>query len=602
MNSLRFKRSKALKGFTLVEILVVVLIASIIFLMVGTVLASTFTLIKTGETRTQLNENARQAINRITKLVQSSTLLPPMDDRNMDGLPDQLPTGAPYNQFGLDAEYNTISGFNDGVPFITAGFLMSGCFSDQMWLQIDKDVILGSPQNLNQGYSIGNISSTAGTILPESLPGYPGYRVAGMRTLIRAAIPFDNTTPYYLASVNVGRQSNMDYGFGNHPLFPKETVIAGRTVSNVLIEDQFYRLRQYEDTTGSTNPGVNQSARGSLSLSGSDAYSHEAAIPIAGNITGLRFEYLHEVPLYAAEPNGDPIMIDTNDNGTPDSYVKVGSKLMPIDVCDNTKIIYDMNNTVGSEFRNWAMDDWLIINSTVRPLDFKGYVQLPDGSIQFKDLRFDVEDLTGVNNDDGFRADGTDGGNGDGIPDGDGIADDPVPLWWVPYIKAIRVTVVASPQTIIKERRDATGKTTFDGSNGVVYRLDSPVPYTTNRNLANPPVGSLPPVLQPLIFPVTNRKDLYIGEGKDVILSSTIYPTNLPRENPVINPIDYRLSPLASITGTVTGIPQGRIDRRVDYNWLRGRYLAYFRSISPDDRTGPVDRSSEYIHRGGKLP
>ena len=131
MNAYRFYRDKHRRGFTLIEILVVVLIASIIFLMVGTVLASTFSLIKSGETRTQLNDNARQAINRITKLVQSATLLPQMDDRNMDGLPDHLPASS--GQFGLDAEYNMISGFDNGSPFITAGFLMSGCFSDQLW-------------------------------------------------------------------------------------------------------------------------------------------------------------------------------------------------------------------------------------------------------------------------------------------------------------------------------------------------------------------------------------------------------------------------------------------------------------------------------------
>jgi prepilin-type N-terminal cleavage/methylation domain-containing protein len=76
------KRNSSAAGFTLIEILVVVLIGSIVMVVLISVLGSSFEILRTGETRAQLNSNARIALEYICDDIVSASGIPLSFDRD----------------------------------------------------------------------------------------------------------------------------------------------------------------------------------------------------------------------------------------------------------------------------------------------------------------------------------------------------------------------------------------------------------------------------------------------------------------------------------------------------------------------------------------
>ena len=142
-------------------------------------------------------------------------------------------------------------------------------------------------------------------------------------------------------------------------------------------------------------------------------------------------------------------------------------------------------------------------------------------------------------------------GDADGIPDGDGMADDPVPGWWLPYLRAVRVTIVATPRNIIEQRRSRSGQTAKSG-NVAYYRLDSPVPYADADRLA----------------PQYHLRQDYIGSGRDVVLTRTV-------------PVDYVYQ--QELVTDAFSAEAGNI-RRVERNFFTGARIMYADPVNPDQQ------------------
>jgi hypothetical protein len=142
-------------------------------------------------------------------------------------------------------------------------------------------------------------------------------------------------------------------------------------------------------------------------------------------------------------------------------------------------------------------------------------------------------------------------GDADGIPDGDGIPDDPVPGWWLPYLRAVRVTVVGTPRQVMQERRSKSGKP-GDYGTIVYYRLDSPVPYQDADRTV----------------PLYHQRKDYIGSGRDLVLTRTV-PVNFTyRAELVTDPFAAELS-------------ENQL-RRVDLNYFSGTELMFADPLDPD--------------------
>jgi hypothetical protein len=157
-------------------------------------------------------------------------------------------------------------------------------------------------------------------------------------------------------------------------------------------------------------------------------------------------------------------------------------------------------------------------------------------------------------------------GDADGIPDGDGVPDDPVPGWWLPYVRAVRVTIVATPQQVIAERRVKSGKAGKGGTR-VYYRLDSPVPYFDPDRL----------------IPLYNQRQDYIGAGRDVVLTKTV-------------PVDF-----AYRSDVVTDPRSALIDqyslRRAEINYALGGSKMFRDPLTPEDMIRAVTPSGKYYER-----
>jgi len=104
-------------------------------------------------------------------------------------------------------------------------------------------------------------------------------------------------------------------------------------------------------------------------------------------------------------------------------------------------------------------------------------------------------------------------------------------------------------------------------SNGmaVYYNLDSPVPYQdAQRTLA-----------------MYSARDLYIGDGKDVVMTKMIYPQKMFRLDLIVDPTDARLSGM----------------RRADWNYFRGIDYTAIDPIDPDDRIRPITPGGKFYEK-----
>jgi prepilin-type N-terminal cleavage/methylation domain-containing protein len=545
---------KQARGFTLIEILVVVLIASIVMAILVSVLGSSFEILRAGETKAQQMNEARSALDYMCKDIESAAYIPLSKDRDLNGWRDEVPEPNGYYRPGTSGEEGPVWRVawrdSNNVPVVDASFCLTEAWSDRAMFthngsQFDESYGVISPNftNARQLISGGQKDNAEFTsFFRLALPVAPVDPVANNP----AAMPYYLLPPYrvFMNSTPQGRI----YGY-------PDVVSAGpHKESATLMQDLFLYFRN------------------------TDEMRRSARIPIASNITRIKFEYFHEVPVYTSRVVGNDIEIayqnlkdgsiawrralpaetDAHDDEVPiianwelrqidvaydgnSVYIDpgTGSINVPTDwmLADQYPEGYDVNKLDGgnsgadvgtgvglgvrrasgepsfgngwncSAFWNtstsFASDNApidryaFVTNSLSGNVPVTGGIAMlrPDMAMHGTDYINYASSPTGIG----------DMGDADGIPDGDGIPDDPVPAWWMPYLRAVRVTVVATPRQIIQKRLDASGKQGKMGS-VVYYRLDSPVPYSDPERTR----------------PLTNQKQDYLGAGRDLLLTKTV--------------------------------------------------------------------------------
>ena len=539
------------------EMLVVLLISSIVLLIMGVLAKSTFDIMRTGESRSQLNSSAQLALDYLARDIEVATCIPPMNDRNLTGIPDD-------DVREHDQAARWILGYEVGSDFyMPTNYAMSEAFSDHVKLSHSSQ------------YRIGfDASIISETLSPPKDLKIQGMRVVNFDSYYKVVIPTVDA-PYYMSTISFNRT------YLPADRYPQSVALGFRDETAVLTQDLDIRYRPYE-SPGETNVGVGYE-RSAAEL-GDYVYRFRNQ-PIGTNITRLRLEYFMEVPVYKVNAAGDvayrnlvtgEVSLEsapTVDSGGTRSVVSDSIpiidhyELRHIDVCDNSVTVHRMTDQYllpgdigdASAYGSWNIDFfWNDPASDPDNPPRDHYAWTTDG--EFRAVRYDTEYLTGRDN---SSPTGWDAGNADGIPDGDGIPDDPVPTYWLPYIRAIRATVVATPKKIIDERRNMSG-TTRNGIT-VYYNLDSPVPYQDAQRT----------------FPMYSARDLYIGDGKDIVMTKMIYPQKMFRLDLIVDPTDARLMGM----------------RRADWNYFRGIDYTAIDPIDPDDRIRPITPGGKFYEK-----
>jgi prepilin-type N-terminal cleavage/methylation domain-containing protein len=538
------KTARSTYGFTILEMLIVLLISAIVITVLGTVLSSSFRMLRTGETRSQLQATARGALEYLADNIGSANMIPRSQDRDYNFVDD-----ANLSEFGIDATY--VVGEPDStdpdIHWYPAGTQISEAWMDRIVTQQRDDMtldIFGRVNNVKQ-------------VQPSLAFEFNGQRVSSVTSIFGLAIPARDNMIYYLSdNLHNGQYNGADVEF------PHTFSAKNRSESCVLYQKMHLDLKSY----GTGNTGVS----GDPTVS-----TAQFDIPIASNITRVQFEYFHRVPLWLPDPNDSTTayLEDTNDDGDVDSPVLTGWMLVPIDVSDNEKSNWSYNDIFRSPsvsaadrvdaFNNWNIE--VFYNEPDpdsphnAPYDFYGW--LDNGT--YANFEFQVEDILGFDNGAALAPDwNEDFGNCDGIPDGDGVPDNPVPAWWMPYLEAIRITIVTTPTSTIEERTEASGTVRDQNGNFVYYNLDSPIPYADfNRTI-----------------PLVSASTLYIGDGKDVVVSRMVYPELSYKMSPTIYPDDTKLLNM----------------RRADYNYRLGSSAAFIGGVPPIDEGGPISPRDRY--------
>lgn len=585
---------KTAAGFTLIEVMVVLVIASIVMAVLISVLGSSFEILRTGETRAQLNSNARVALDYICDDLTSASYIPLSIDRDLNGYPDEDPP---------DPISNALRGYDENaiwrvawwedtpsgrVPVVAASFWLSEAWGDRLQTVHDSSAFVLGQNVTDQSFTIPRILRSSG-----------GSRVAEYRSFFRLAIPTSQDMPYYLASEwdrnGDGVVDVLNTGLGGEIQgYPDVIPVGPAKETAAVIQDLFY---QYRDE---------------------DIVRRMRQIPIASNITRVKYEYLHEVPVYMSQSDGNDVEIicqnldDGNVVAVPadaemtsqmDNTVPLVShweqRIIDVaynaDYTDSTGAQYGgmvwrladqypegyddgkldgthvapntgagLGRLVGTNPAGWSCAAFYNIDSTGddisdnAPIDRLAFVttSLSGGQVVEGGLAALRPDMAAIHGQAYYllASDPTglgDMGDADGIPDGDGVPDDPVPGWWLPYMRAVRVTVVATPRNVIEERRAASGK---QGQSGqlVYYRLDSPVPYQdADRTI-----------------PLYNLKKDFIGSGRDVVLTKTV-PVNYTYRTELVT------DPQAAILGQINL-------RRVDWNVRIASSKMFRDPLSPD--------------------
>jgi len=556
------------RGFTLLEVLVALLIASIVIMMMGLVSKSTFDVLRTGETRAQLSRSAVMAIDYLARDIETATAIPLMNDRDLNGVPDD------DTDAGYDESATWVIGYKSGSQyFVPANFFMSEAWSDHL------KTLHASEFRVSPGGSL--ISEE---LSPPKNIRIQGLRIANYSSYFRLAIPVsqERGQPYYLSSYPI---NNTFLNF-----YPETVTVGFREETAVLTQDLTVAYRSYTQS-GGENPGVNP-------LPGGLYLYRFYNQPIGTNITRIRFEYFHEVPIYKADAQGNvayknlvtgeitfqqaparstgqtrpvvsnsvPIIdhyelrpVDVVYNQGPDPYGLPGTGYSIQDQYTEGFLEGAIKGNPAYQGVPWGdpanYSSWNIgfywnypLNDPDNPpLDH--YALTTDG--EFRAIRYDTQFLTGSDN---SSPTGEDAGNADGIPDGDGVPDDPVPGYWLPYLRAVRITVVATPTSVINQRLNASGKER--GGRVVYYNIDSPVPYADISRT----------------IPLTSARDLYIGEGKDIVVTRVVPLRKTFKLELAVDPADPRLSGL----------------RRADFNYFEGVEFSAFDPLDPDSQIRPL--------------
>lgn len=530
------------RGFTLVEILVVVFIASIVMAVLVSVLGTSFEILRAGETKAQMMSEGRAALDYLCKDIETGSYIPLSKDRDLNGWRDEVPdTTLGYSE---DAIWRVAWRDADNIPIVAASYFLSEAWSDRMMVAHDSAQYGASSGLLSPNFS------NAKELISGGRSDYASYT-----SFFRLALPVAPVDPA------AGSPADMPYY-----LQPPERVFGGSVPAG--------RIYGYPDVVAAGPHKETCTLMQDMFLYYSNnEVRRNARIPIASNITRIKFEYLHEVPVYSSrvvngnvevayqnladgsvtwrdefweqsDVNDDEIPLIANwemrqvdvaydelfvDSVTGSTHAPTGWLLadqypegLDTHKLDGSDSGTDMGTGVGfgeagasATGNGWNCSAfWNTTTSTVSdnaPIDRLAFVTnsvsggepvpgglarlRPDMAMHGTSYTNYAEDPTGIG----------DFGDADGIPDGDGIPDDPVPGWWLPFVRAVRVTVIATPRQTIQQRLDASGK---PGKLGTVvyYRLDSPVPYAD------------PERTQPL----SNQRQDYLGAGRDLLLTKTV--------------------------------------------------------------------------------
>jgi prepilin-type N-terminal cleavage/methylation domain-containing protein len=607
------------RGFTLIEVLVVLLIASIVLSVLATVLGSTMEILRTGESRSQLNASARNALDYIVSDLSTATDIPRCDDRDLNGYDDgeNLPADG-GNGYNLQATWR-VARLVNSVPVVDSSIFLSEAFSDH--LQTEHD---------NRAWSIGNSLYTQSYSPPKVIASGGSDDAVYYKSFFRLAVPANADFPYYLSQecdrtsppdgvIGPGELYNTGAFSGDIYGYPETVPVGTHSETAVLIQDLFYR--RLDKATNQPEPTVRRVKQ----------------MPIASNITRINFAYYHNVPVFTSRVNGAGVQIAyqnlstgeinwANPDATLNQQAQYNSvplldhyELRQIDVAydrvytDSTGATYagmvyslsdqypegydtrklaGTNTTTGFHpgLQTWncsafydsdSNGDGANDNAPVDRLAFLTTGQdstnapIEGGSAA---LRPDMNDLMGADyfqfstNPSGIG----DLGDADGIPDGDGVPDDPVPAWWLPYLRAVRVTVTATPRATIDERRSQSGKPGRDGT-VLYYRLDSPMPFLDPNRTQ----------------PAPDRKRDYIGQGKDLVLTKMI-PVNFSYKlNLVSDPVQFR----QLWQQTQLGQLQLTAPRRVEWNYDNGATLMSQDPYDPSALIKARDAAEKYFEK-----
>ncbi|MDQ3023608.1 MAG: prepilin-type N-terminal cleavage/methylation domain-containing protein [bacterium] len=608
------------RGFTLIEVLVVLVIAAIVFSVLITVMGSSFEILRAGESKAKLTANARLALDYIINDISSAAYIPLCSDRDLNGWPDEADDSL-QRGYREEAVWRVAKNVND-VPVIHASYFLSEAWADRLMTR-----------HFSSGFSGFFGVDQQGTAVPKVIRNAGADRSAQWISFFRLVLPANAKMPYYLTP-----ESDRN---GDGTIDPLNTGLSGGVIQGY---PEVVAVGPHKETAVATQDLW-------YALDGDEEYKRVRQIPISSNITRIRYEYFHEVPVYQSRATGGALEVlaqDTTDgsvdwipadgnrvanmvplvdhweqrivdvayngtnngtnNGTSGLWQDPGTgteyPTMAYKLQDQYPEGYDDNKRTGNHVapatgmglgtltagggvgNGWSCTVFYNIDNDGddigdnAPIDRLAFMttgfSTNSGAVEggIAQIRPDMEALHGTGYWD-YSLDPTaqgDFGDADGIPDGDGQPDDPIPGWWLPYVRAIRVTVVATPSSVIAERTSKSGQ---NGSQGVpvYYRLDSPVPYADQNRL------------QPLY---TQKQD-YVGSGSDLVLTKSV-PVNFLYKATLVTDADSDALSISNGSGAFNR-------RRVELNVNTGESRFFEDPIGYDTQilpNNPVDKLHDF--------
>jgi hypothetical protein len=513
----------------LIEVLVVLLIASIVLVVLAQVLGSSFEILRTGEQRAKLNSNARVLLDYLSEDISSATGIPLCDDRDLNGYKDENPD--PLLGYGTNAVWRVATIVNN-VPVVHSSFFLSEAWGDRIITTHDNKSY--SNFGLVSAESFGNPR-----VIGDGMSRVRQIPVAD--SISRVRFEYLHQVPVYMSRVQGGvvQIAYQDFVTGAINWLDASDTRSGAMINQEPI------ISHWEQRA--VDVAYDQASGGGLFVDGATGASYGRMV------WNLRDQY----------PEGLDVNKLDGTHVTPNTGTGLGTLSGGgIESGWNCTVFYNTTTGgAGSPPDNAPIDRFAFVSTGI------SNGNAVEGGIAT--LRPDMEALqsSGYYN---YSIDPTgigDFGDADGIPDGDGIPDDPVPGWWLPYVRSVRITVVATPQRTMDERRARSGEPGSTGTN-LFYRLDSPVPYADAARTQ----------------PLYNLKKDYIGAGSDLVLTKTI-PVNFSYRKELI--WDPRANSLSSGFFHL---------RRVEWNYFQAENLMINDSInvnSPFKARGPLDKLYE---------
>ncbi|MCC7477460.1 prepilin-type N-terminal cleavage/methylation domain-containing protein [bacterium] len=507
--------SSGRRGFTLVEVLVVVLIAGIVLVVLAQVLGASFEILRTGEQRAQLNSNARVVLEYLADDIGSATSIPLCDDRDLNGVPDEAPLAE--GGYDVDAVWRVARRINN-ANVIASSYFLSEAWSDRIMTVHDNSVYIDGSVVQAEGFTNPKVIGNGQTRVRQ---------VPVADNISRIHFDYLHQVPVYLSRVN-GNTLEIAYQDVETGAVEWEAPSADRTGTMI---NKVPVISHWEQRV--VDVAYDEANAGGFFADGSTGATYGVTF------WSLRDQY----------PEGHSDLKRTGDHVAVPTGMGLGTiGGGGVETGWNCTVFYNTSTGgAGTPADNAPIDRFAFVSTGL-----SGGNAVEGGIAQ---LRPDMEALHGGGYYN-YSIDPTgigDFGDADGIPDGDGIPDDPVPGWWLPYVRAVRITVVATPERVMQQRTERSG---LQGSTGtpLYYKLDSPVPYAD------------PSRTQPLY----NLKKDYIGAGQDLILTKTV-PVNFSYRR------DLHWDPRDS------SVAQNIFNqRRVELNYREAETLMFHDPANPD--------------------